>query len=215
MTETSFTQPDGSLQGIDRHQALKMGNREAIKLAALELARLRGHSGYTVTELAEKANVSRRTFFNHFGSIDDAIYAGLRDLVLGHFEELAKQLELVQVESLNALFGHIEAILLSANLDGLIREIQQTIGEDQKDSRAFAGWIPGVLNTVVEDLNELFASKLPKESHLRINLFSLTLLQAIIASSEECAHRNHPVTPEHWRGLLAEALGSLRGGFGA
>lgn len=210
MTETTITHV-----GLDRHQALKLGNREAIKMAALELARTRGLHEFTVTELAEKANVSRRTFFNHFASIDDAIYSGLRDLVLAHFEELAAQLAFAEVNSLVELFDRVEAVLLSARLDGLLAQIQQIIGQEPKENRAFAGWVPGVLSTVVEDLNDLFAAKLPSESHLRINLFSLTLLQAIIASAEECAHQQLVMSPERWRELLGQALASLRGGFGA
>ena len=200
---------------IDKHQALKLGNREAIKAAALEMARERGLSGFTVTELAERSGVSRRTFFNHFGSIDDAIHAALRDLVLANFEALADQLAGADVTTLPELFDRIEGVLLGANLDHLILEIQQTVGAEPKENRAFAAWLPGILSTVAEDLNELFAAKLPGESHLRINLFSLTLLQAIIASAEECAHNPGELNPERWRALLTEALGSLRGGFGA
>ncbi|MEY4742526.1 MAG: hypothetical protein RL672_1276 [Actinomycetota bacterium] len=201
---------------LDKHQALKLGNREAIKAAALEMARDRGLAGFTVTELAERSGVSRRTFFNHFGSIDDAIHAGLRDLVLAHFEALTAQLEGAKVASIAELFERIEGVLLSANLDHLILQIQQIVGAEPKENRAFAAWLPGILSTVAEDLNELFAAKLPHESHLRINLFSLTLLQAIIASAEECAQAPASnLTPERWRALLTEALGSLRGGFGA
>ena len=200
---------------IDKHQALKLGNREAIKASALELARDRGLTAFTVTELAERAGVSRRTFFNHFGSIDDAIHSALRDLVLAKFEALTERLGDANVDSLPQLFERIEAVLLAGNLEHLIGQIQGVVGSAPKENRAFAAWIPGILNTVAEDLNELFAAKLPNESHLRINLFSLTLLQAIIASAEECAQTPGQLNPERWWSLLTEALGSLRGGFGA
>ena len=140
---------------LDKHQALKLGNREAIKAAALEMARDRGLASFTVTELAERSGVSRRTFFNHFGSIDDAIHAGLRDLVLAHFEALTAQLEGAKVASIAELFERIEGVLLSANLDHLILQIQQIVGAEPKENRAFAAWLPGILSTVAEDLQSV------------------------------------------------------------
>ncbi|MFL1380946.1 MULTISPECIES: TetR/AcrR family transcriptional regulator [unclassified Nocardiopsis] len=58
---------------IDRREALKSRHRRAIIDAAAALTAERGDTGFTVDQLAERADVSRRTVFNHFRSLDDVL----------------------------------------------------------------------------------------------------------------------------------------------
>lgn len=51
----------------------KIECRRAIAAAARELAMAHGVDGFTVEEAAERAGVSARTFFNYFGSKEEAI----------------------------------------------------------------------------------------------------------------------------------------------
>ncbi|MFD6098609.1 TetR/AcrR family transcriptional regulator [Nocardiopsis flavescens] len=57
----------------DRREALKSRHRRAIVDAAAALTAERGDTGFTVDRLAERADVSRRTVFNHFRSLDDIL----------------------------------------------------------------------------------------------------------------------------------------------
>ena len=57
----------------DRRADLKARYRQAILDAADSLIRERGKPQFSVDELAERADVSRRTVFNHFSSLDDVI----------------------------------------------------------------------------------------------------------------------------------------------
>lgn len=57
----------------DRREALKSRHRRAIIDAAAALTAERGDTGFTVDRLAERADVSRRTVFNHFRSLDDIL----------------------------------------------------------------------------------------------------------------------------------------------
>ncbi|MEU6250393.1 TetR/AcrR family transcriptional regulator [Glycomyces sp. NPDC047010] len=56
---------------VDRRAALKAKSRKAILDAAADLMRERHGTGFSVDELAAAADVSRRTVFNHFKSLDD------------------------------------------------------------------------------------------------------------------------------------------------
>ncbi|WP_165865753.1 TetR/AcrR family transcriptional regulator [Vallicoccus soli] len=51
----------------------KRGTRAALAAAVLELAAERGLDAVTVEEVAARADVSYRTFFNHFGSKEEAL----------------------------------------------------------------------------------------------------------------------------------------------
>ena len=56
----------------------KRETRTAIVVAALELCERRGVEDVTVADIAEAANISRRTFFNYFGTREEAILGGSR-----------------------------------------------------------------------------------------------------------------------------------------
>ncbi|MGQ7294988.1 TetR/AcrR family transcriptional regulator [Quadrisphaera sp. KR29] len=55
--------------------ALKARHREAIVAAARALVDERGAAGFTTDDLAARADVSRRTVFNHFSSLEDVVVA--------------------------------------------------------------------------------------------------------------------------------------------
>ena len=62
-----------TVPGEDRRKALKDRHRQAIVAAAAELMHERQTTDFTVDELAQRADVSRRTVFNHFASIRDIV----------------------------------------------------------------------------------------------------------------------------------------------
>jgi len=58
---------------MDRRAELKARHREAILDAADSLILERGKARFSVDELADRADIARRTVFNHFSSLDDVI----------------------------------------------------------------------------------------------------------------------------------------------
>ena len=58
---------------VDRRAALKARSRQAILDAAAELMERRRSADFTVDDLAGAADVSRRTIFNHFASLEDVV----------------------------------------------------------------------------------------------------------------------------------------------
>jgi AcrR family transcriptional regulator len=65
----------------NRREALKARHRQAILVAARQLVRQRGGRGFGVADLAERADVSPRTVFNHFVSLEDVVLATCADEV--------------------------------------------------------------------------------------------------------------------------------------
>ncbi|MDQ0634814.1 AcrR family transcriptional regulator [Arthrobacter pascens] len=56
-----------------RREKNKAATRQAITDAAMALLRSEGPGNFTVEDIAEAAGISRRTFFNYFGSTDAAL----------------------------------------------------------------------------------------------------------------------------------------------
>ncbi|MFC4337478.1 TetR/AcrR family transcriptional regulator [Salininema proteolyticum] len=57
----------------DRRSSVRTRSREAILTAAAELMEQRRRTDFSVDDLARTADISRRTIFNHFTSLDDVV----------------------------------------------------------------------------------------------------------------------------------------------
>ncbi|MBT2530741.1 TetR family transcriptional regulator [Arthrobacter sp. ISL-48] len=71
-----------------RREKNKAATRQAITDAALALLRSKGAGNFTVEDIADSAGISRRTFFNYFGSTDAALASmtyGFLDSALQQF----------------------------------------------------------------------------------------------------------------------------------
>ncbi|MGW6228038.1 helix-turn-helix domain-containing protein, partial [Cellulosimicrobium cellulans] len=64
----------------DRRAALRARHRRAIVDAAASLMEENGGARFTVDELAARADVARRTIFNHFASLDDVVVEVCEDV---------------------------------------------------------------------------------------------------------------------------------------
>lgn len=76
---------------LGRREQNKVDTRHAIADAAFDLARSVGPGSFTADQIAERAGVSRRTFFNYFHSAEDALTVrmdGFLDLAIGIFGRL-------------------------------------------------------------------------------------------------------------------------------
>lgn len=83
-----------SLPPGDRRAALKARHRRAIVDAASALIGESGGTSFSVDELAERADVSRRTVFNHFASLDDVVTEVCSEVVgaaLGRLDALSSR----------------------------------------------------------------------------------------------------------------------------
>ncbi|MGC5165623.1 TetR/AcrR family transcriptional regulator [Luteimicrobium sp. DT211] len=67
--------PDDARPAPDLRARKREATREALATAAFALAREHGLDGFTVDDVARRADVSRRTFFNYFSSKEQAVTA--------------------------------------------------------------------------------------------------------------------------------------------
>ncbi|WP_318657144.1 TetR/AcrR family transcriptional regulator [Cellulosimicrobium composti] len=77
----AITASSGAPAGVDRRAALRARHHRAIVDAAAALMAEKGGSRFTVDELAARADVARRTVFNHFASLDDVVVEVCEDVL--------------------------------------------------------------------------------------------------------------------------------------
>ena len=88
MATPPLSGPDTDAAAPSRRELNKAATRQAITGAALGLLRTSGPGNFTVEDIAEAAGISRRTFFNYFGSTEAVIASvthGFLDKALQQF----------------------------------------------------------------------------------------------------------------------------------
>ncbi|MCO1339496.1 hypothetical protein BJH93_11420 [Kocuria polaris] len=78
-TRRDIPSPFGADEPVSRRELNKAATRGAIVAAAVDMLRTHPDEPVTADRVAEAAGVSRRTFFNYFGSIEAALNAPMDD----------------------------------------------------------------------------------------------------------------------------------------
>ena len=115
---------------VDRRSALKARHRQAIVDAARRLIDARQGPRFSVDELAAEADVSRRTVFNHFDSLDDVILAAcaeILDAVVASFREAASA-SVHDVGGVATVFEEIVDAVRSTDLPQLTAYLWSALG---------------------------------------------------------------------------------------
>lgn len=221
-TESSILPPSLLNAQPDRHQALRLENNRAIKAAALQLAQERGLGQFSVEELAVRAEVSRRTFFNHFGSIHDATRAGLTDILMeaseGVIESLLRATEDRATETLAQLFEITSTTLLQIDFTPSISRMCSVLGMGQFKGEA-APWFAEVFAAIVGEIRDLMAVRAPGLPPVARNLLIENLLASVRVAAEiwieDSAGLDDASGTALWHELHAQAIDLLRNGFAA
>lgn len=95
--------------------------RQRIHLAALGLCEARGSAAVTVGEIAEAAEISRRSFFRYFKNKEDAVLAGHTN-----YQEVARSAPLV-------VAGEKDALAAVERLGDIV--LEQEIGANHSEHR--------------------------------------------------------------------------------
>ena len=114
----------------DRRAALKARHRRAILDAATALISEGESARFSVEQLAERADLSRRSIFNHFASIDDVVTTVCTEhlgAVVGNFRaEVAASP--VALGSRGQMFEAVTAALRATDVPGTIAFLWRALG---------------------------------------------------------------------------------------
>ena len=122
----------------DRRAELKARHRQAILDAADALIRERGKPRFSVDELAQRADVARRTVFNHFSSLDDVILTACTQVVSGAVEEFRATTAALPVGdgSRVALFDEITATVRNMDLPTGVAYLWNVLAEEGDNGKS-------------------------------------------------------------------------------
>jgi TetR/AcrR family transcriptional regulator of autoinduction and epiphytic fitness len=120
---------------LDRRAVLKSRHRAAIIDAAQQLVEERGGPNFTADELADRADVARRTIFNHFSSVDEVLLTlcsnALEVLIDDFVADVAAAPDGDGTRA--ALFEQIAQTMRKTDLPSAIATIARIIGEPDPD----------------------------------------------------------------------------------
>jgi TetR/AcrR family transcriptional regulator of autoinduction and epiphytic fitness len=209
----------------DKREATKWPNRRAIVGAAAQLTAEHGIDGFSVESLAERAGVSRRTIFNHFSSVDEAIFASFASKVDQLYEEVEKALGGEPFATLSEACLAFTAALRSVDiLTPVHPSIVLLSAMDQERQRPNAErlrseeiWMIGLMEGMVRDCVDSLHERMGEAELWEIRLLVEMAIAAMSSSVKQWAETTDQTLSERnrrtWTTLLDRSLTRLETGF--
>ena len=200
--------------------------RDALVQAAYAIVRDAGFAGLTAEAVADRAGVSRRTFFNYFPSVESVLTASVTEF----FTSVGDRLEARPVDE-DVLDSALAVVTDPGDGDLLERMgVLAAAGEASPHARglilvelhAWLDWLEGWLRRrLVPDANQ------PRPTDARVtDLYVATLASSLVAAAEAAfrvwlrdgattADAGHPASadPASLRGCFTAAIGHVRTGL--
>ncbi|MBB2946680.1 AcrR family transcriptional regulator [Actinoplanes lutulentus] len=201
----------------DRRAALKARHRRAILDAAKDL--VSEGQRFSVDQLAERADVSRRTIFNHFTSIDDVVTTVCSEtlgVVIEHFRQVVTAGSEGPGTRADA-FATLTEALRATDIPGLITFLWRALGGfdkgDPRPRQIFQATFSRTSADLARELSVRNAGLDPLEAELLVSalmhgteVIAEHWLAATSAATDEAARTL-------WRELLERMIESVRTGY--
>jgi TetR/AcrR family transcriptional regulator of autoinduction and epiphytic fitness len=201
----------------DRRVALKERHRQAIIDAAGQLIAERGSPRFSVDELAARADVSRRTVFNHFASIDDVVLTVCTDVlgvVIDTFSAAAAATP-VGDGSRAAMFDEIAQTLRATDFVSAIAALAPAVGSEH-GPRA-QQFMQEAFSRTATSLAVEVERRTPGADPLDVELLVSSLLNGVAVLARHWAIQTgvalDPASRQAWTDLLDHLIISVQSGY--
>ncbi|MCY9785777.1 TetR/AcrR family transcriptional regulator [Nocardiopsis sp. EMB25] len=203
----------------NRREALKARHRRAIINAAAELIDERGGPTFTVDELAARADVARRTVFNHFASLDDVVMEVCGEAVSDLTETFRRSLEARAASGGGSMADQFADALRETDLLSTITYMTGILGGRRRD---LCGRELVLVDRVMNEFSASLARTL-ESHHTDVDPFDVHVLVAsVIAGLMAVLHHwdqatggvDTPESRQVWNGFQERLFATLRDGFG-
>ncbi|THG30020.1 TetR/AcrR family transcriptional regulator [Naasia lichenicola] len=203
----------------DRRTALKALHRERILGAAQALVDERGGPQFSVDELAARADVARRTVFNHFASLDEILLT-LCDRALDVLiEDFLLEVRSAEIGdgSRGCVFDEIVKTIQSADLPLAITSATRLLGGSEAPDARRRALGDAVFARAAERLLLEVARRYPEADPLESELTVATLISGVSVIAKHWAalpgDRLDAAGRAEWQRLLATLTDHARAGY--
>lgn len=202
----------------DRRAELKARYRLAILDAADALIRERGKPQFSVDELAERADVSRRTVFNHFASLDDVIMTTCTRVLSAAVDEFraATLSKPAGDGSLVALFEEITTAIRAMDLPPVVAYLAGVLGAENDGGRS-AHSLGDVFTRATEQLAAEIADRASAIDGFEVAILVSSVMNGVAVVSGHWLDRTGGTldasSRQIWRELIDRLISTTRIGY--
>ena len=202
----------------DRRAELKARYRQAILDAADALIRERGKPQFSVDELAERADVSRRTVFNHFASLDDVIMTTCTRVLSTTVDEFraATASSPAGDGSREGLFDEITTALRTIDLPPVVAYLSGVLDAEGENGRSQHG-ISDVFTRTTEQLSTEIAARTSAIDEFEVAILLSSVMNGIaVVSGHWLASTGGALDDASrtvWNELLDRLIVTIRTGY--
>ena len=202
----------------DRRAALKSRHRTAILNAADSLINERSAPRFSVDELAERADVSRRTIFNHFPSLDDVVMTACSLTLIGAVDEFRAATAATPAGdgSQAALFAEIADALRGIDLPSVVAYFWRVLGTEDDGGRS-SHMIQNVFTRTIEQLSIEAAARSGEVDQLNAEILVSSVMNGIAIIAAHWIRLTGAVVDDSsrqaWNELLERLIANVRVGY--
>jgi TetR/AcrR family transcriptional regulator, regulator of autoinduction and epiphytic fitness len=200
---------------VDRRAALKARHRRAILDAATALISEGGSARFSVDQLAERADVSRRTVFNHFVSVDDVLTTACTELlatVVGDVREMV-----TAGPARTSMFESLAVAIRATDVPGIISFIWRALGCFGPDDPRPMGIFQAAFSRTTDELALQLADRYGAEDPLDAQLLVSSLIHGAEVIAHRWIHETQATTDDaaraRWNELLERLIENIRTGY--
>ncbi|GIE82277.1 hypothetical protein Aph02nite_82270 [Actinoplanes philippinensis] len=197
---------------IDRRSALKARHRRAILDAAGALIAEGGR--FSVDQLAERADVSRRTVFNHFASIDDVVTTVCTEMLHVVIDGFRTTVTSGERES---MFTDVAGALRVTDVPGIVAYLWRALGGFAPGNPQAAQIFHATVARTCEEMALELARKYPEADPLDAAILVSSLMNGTVAVATHwiavTATQLDERSRELWHSLLERMIETVRKGY--
>lgn len=207
------------MTAVDRRTEIKAKHRQSIVDAASTIMRQRLTSEFSVDDLALAADVSRRTIFNHFASIDDVVIEACGNELAEVVEHLAS-ISPASTGTKVPIFDDLAETFRQADLITPMVYLTKVLGSDDPQLTPRQAQMSGRAFTEInERLGRELHSRHPDADPLEVGLLVSTMTNGLLVIylrwMSDCGAVDSPESRNLWSQLVERLITSLRTGFGS
>jgi AcrR family transcriptional regulator len=207
--------------GAPQYVPPRVANRRAILEAARKLIAAHGFGGFTSADLARHAGVSRRTVFNHFPSVEEAILAALSQELMDRADAWVEQVGPpgVRFATLAEAFDAFAASVPQLAFNPTVELVSGALEGDQNAARVGLAWRTSVLTAVCAKVSEGVCARMDNPDRLAVEVMAKTIMGAWSTAFEYWLFETGGNTDDAGQALLLElteaAIAQVRAGYSA